>query len=375
LSRDNVMDFKDWVGTTGVATDFNYLYVANNKVISVLDQSGNRTDIPHSYDIIAGMTLGSNTLYGICEQSNKTRLFQMNLETHKFDSIELDYKAVSIFFYKADTSSILVLDSAYKIYTYELNLKVKKSGTEIPLSLTPVRFMTFGMTQTEDKTYFSTNDKIIDIATFTYAPVTVDGNILTILYYMKFLFIIYVSDYNQYSIIQYDLQKNVMIEKKEGGMITGPPLYACIFNNELIISASTNKKIPMSLFKLPNNESTGAYVNKDDDPSSKISSNPYRLFDVPNNPRYIDQKIELQLEEIRTKNQSFVVDTKPAETSLLFSYVWIMVSVVILSIMGWLFYVNENKVENSAAHWVALFVVLVAILFILYHYIHVGRFL
>lgn len=364
------MDFKDWVGTTGLATDFNYLYVANNKVISVLDQLGNRSDIPHSYDTIAGMTLGSNTLYGICEQATKTRIFQMNLVTHAFDSIEVNYNAVSIFYYKSNTPHIVVLDSDYKVYKYELNLKIKQTGTALPLSLTPVRFMTFGMAQTETKTYFSTNDKIIDMVDLTHVPVSVNGNILTILYYMKFMFIIYVSDYNQYSILQYDLEKKEIVETKEGGMLTGPPLYACIFNNNLIISASTNNKISMSVFKLPNSTETGM----DQEVLVSTSLNPYQLFDVSNAPKYIDQKVELDLEEIKIKSQSLVVDTKPAETNLLFSYLWIVVAVVVLSIMAWLFYANENNLENSAVHWIALFVVLVAILFILY-YINVSRFL
>lgn len=373
MSRDNVMGFKDWVGTTGLATDFNYLYVANNKVISVLDQLGNQSDIPHSYDTISGMTLGSNTLYGICEQAKKTRIFQMNLVTHAFNSIQVDYKAVSIFYYKSGSPYIVVLDNSYKIYRYEVDLKVKQTGTVLPLSLTPVTFMTFGMAQTEDKTYFSTNDKIIDMDKMTHVPVSVNGTILSILYYMKFMFIIYVSDYNQYSILQYDLQKNVMVETKEGGMLTGPPLYACIFNNELFLSASTNNKMSMSVFKLSNSTNISSEEKKMDD-LVLTSLNPYQLFDVPKDPIYIDQKVELELEEIKIKNQSLVVDAKPAQTSLLFSYVWIVIAVGVLSITSWLFYANENNLENSSVHWIALFVVLVAILFILY-YIHVSRFL
>lgn len=360
------MEFENLIGTTGVTTDVNNLYVANNKVISILDLYGHQTDIPHPYERVSGITMSPEALFGIYDngENGTNGIFEMKLSSHTFREVPVNFNPVSIFYLDGSNDGIVIMDDMYHYYRCDNRLIIKLTDKVLPKELIPTKFMTFGMTKGMNTTYFSTNDKVIDMNTLKPLPLSVNGNILSIQYYLDFLFIIYVSDYNHYSILQYDPIKNKEIKTIEGGMISGPPLYSCIYQNYLVISASTNKMIPLNLFDIPLLINT-TYIPLDIKPPD-----PYQLFDLLEfAPSYIDQSIDkpidFKIDTLKTRHESLQVDTGPAEKGLFFSYLWLFLFLFIISI----FLLLQVFQEDRSVHRVALFILVVSIPFIINSYI------
>lgn len=345
------MDFENMVGTTGVATYMNKLYVVNNKSIRVFDQYGRHTDIPQPYDRVSGITIGGDTLYGIYHDTTNG-LFEMNVKTQTFRSVPVEFNPVSIFYLDDSTAGIIIMDDVYRYYRCDKHLTVHLTGEVLPSDLIPTKFMTFGMTKSEYTSYFSTNEKIIDMRTLKPLTITVPGNILSIQYYLNFLFVIYVSDYNQYSVLQYDTNENKVIKTIEGGYISGPPLYSCIYQNYIIVSASTNNLIPLTKFDIP--------LLNDSAVTSDLT-NSYPLFDLPEiTDQYIEQ-VDIPVDQLKSLKDTLEVDTRPAEKNLGLSYLWMFACIAVISIFLLMFLFKEDP--NLPKWGLGLFVLLV-ILFI-----------
>ena len=340
------MDFENMVGTTGVATYMNKVYVVNNRTIRVFDQYGRHTEIPHSYDRVSGITIGGGILYGIYHNDSTDGLFEMDMNTQRFRSVPVEFNPVSIFYLDDSSAGIVIMDDVYRYYRCDKHLKVHLSGEVLPNDLIPTKFMTFGMTKSPYTSYFSTNEKIIDMKTLLPLPLAVPGNILSIQYYLNFLFVIYVSDYNQYSVLQYDPLEDKTLKTIEGGYISGPPLYSCIYQNVLIISASTNNLIPLTRFDIPLlNDST---VTSD-------LTNPYPLFDLPQvTTQYLENE-KIDTNELNKLHDTLDVDTGPTEKILGRSYLWMFGCILVIGVLTLMYLFNDP----SIARWgLGVFVVM-----------------
>jgi hypothetical protein len=349
------MNFESLVGTTGLTTYQNKVFIVNNKVITVMDQYRKQTDIPHSFEWVSCITAGDNSLFGIY-YNNTYGLFEMDLNTNTFLSVPVDFTPVLFLNLDHSKLELVVIDDQSNQYTCNKQLKVTKNGTILKDHVITTDFMTFNLAKTEKTTYFSANDTITDLKTNTPLPVTINGTILSMQYYLTFLFILYVSDYNQYSVMQYDISNNKVVKTMEGGYISGPPVYTCIYQNYLMISASTNKQIPLNIFEIPllPPQTSNTYTIKGD----------YPLFDLPKfQPLFIESPVEVNIpmDKLKKMNDSLVVDTRPAEKNLFLSYVWMFIGILVFIVI--LFMICFK--ESIAIHRIALLILVLGTLFII----------
>jgi hypothetical protein len=349
------MDFESLVGTTGLTTYQNKVFIVNNKVITVMDQYRKQTDIPHPFEWVSCITAGDNSLFGIY-YNDAYGLFEMDLNTNTFQSVSIDFTPVLLLSLDPSKLELVVIDDQSNQYTCDKKLKVTKQGSILKDKVITTQFMTFNLAKTEKTTYFSANDTITDMKTDVPLPVKIEGTILSLQYYLTFLFIIYVSDYNHYSVMQYDISNNKVIKTIEGGYISGPPVYTCIYQNYLMISASTNKQIPLNLFEIPllPPQTSNTYTLKGD----------YPLFDLPKfQPLFIESPVELDIpsNKLKQMNESLVVDTRPAENQLFLSYVWMFIGILVVMVILFMICFKESVV----IHRIALLILVVGTLFII----------
>jgi hypothetical protein len=187
--------------------------------------------------------------------------------------------------------------------------------------------------------------------------VSVEGDILNLVFYSKHLFIIYVSTSNLYTVLQYDLVNKKNIKSIEGGHISGPPLYACVYGNDLYISASTNNLIPLKMFDFPS-------MNIEENKPKKIV---YSMFELnKSNKQILTDTINIDADKIKAFQDYGDVDTSPAENSLFRYYVWMFIFVFIISVMILAYLFKENSVFP---------VILLCILFIAISYAIKNRYM
>ena len=345
------MDFESLVGTTGIASSSDKLYVVDNKVIVILDSYGESEEVKHSFDWITGITLGELFLYGIYSKNDKYGLFSMDLMTHSFKIIEVNYTPVNLFYLN---KQITVIGSEFKVYLYERNL-VLREGSEPVLKVDkPVTFMTIGLTG-GDKVYISKDRDVYDME--SKKILTAEGTVLNLVYYQKYLFVIYAPAplFNHYSVLQYDLEKKKNVKVVEGGHISGPPVYACIYENDLYISASTNNMIPLNMFDLD--------LKTTEVKSKRLIYSMFELNKV--NQPFLTDKINIDTEKIKTLRDYGDIDTSPAQNSLIRYYVWIFIFIFILAVMLLAYFFKENSVFP---------VILLCILFIAISYVIKNRY-
>jgi hypothetical protein len=317
------MEFENLIGTTGIATYMDKLYVVNNRVIRVFD-SAKHKDIPLPYDRVSGITLGSNTLFGIYFNQDSQGVFAMDLKTNAFRNVEVLINPVLIYFINKKSDGILLIDDNYQCYRFDKQLKIGEVVKTIPNETMPTQFMTFSMVHTDTNLFFGANDQILDMKTFIPLSLKVPGPILSMLYYMNNLFILYVSNYNQFSVLQYDPDLDQILATVDGGYLSGPPVYSCICKNNILVSASPNQIIPLTQFNLP-------LLN---DPSDASMNNPYPLFDLPpSDARYIEDKLPLPIDALKNKVDTLELDTRPAQKQLAFSYLWTFFCLVVILVL------------------------------------------
>lgn len=325
------MDFQSMIGTTGVASSYNKLYVANNDVITILDQYGNKEDVSHDFDWITSITTSEIQLFGIYSKDKKYGLFSMNLDSHFFKLLPVTYTPVNLIY---TNQLLIVLDSEFKTYEYERILVIRETKEKSSKLIieNPIKFMTIGLAKDDLLIYYS-KDK--DVYSEKEKLFSVEGNVLSIVYYQNFMFVIYVSLYNHYSILQYDIRNKKKMKTIEGGHISGPPIYSCIYDYQLYISASTNNKISLDMFDLP---------GKKAEPQMRTPS-VYSMFELNKlNHQFLTDQVNIDTEKIKALRDSGVVDTTPARNSLLRYYVWIFIFIFILTVIVLAFFFKENSV-------------------------------
>ncbi len=326
------------VGTTGVANYLNKLYVVNNDSIRVFDSTGKPKDIPFPYDRVSGITMGGNTLFGIyyISSNNANGVFSMDLKSNSFHSVKTVFSPVLIYYIDDQSDGIIIMDDTYQYYRCDKKLKLDKPTGAIPNESIPTEFMTFGLTQTDTNVLFSTDKKIIDLKSSEPLSLVVPGNILSMLYYLDYLFVLYASNYNQFSIIQYDPGLDQIIKTVEGGYLSGPPVYTCIYQNNIYVSASPNQVVSLYNFDIP------VFENQLD---TQPIQNPYPLFDLPSSDaRFIQDTQALPIDSLKTLNETLVLDTRPAEKQLTFSYVWMFFCLTVILVLIALFLFKDPLV-------------------------------
>ena len=334
------MDFESLTATTGIASSFNNLYVVNNKTLMVVDQYGDKEEIPHDFDYITNITTSELKVFGIYKKGANFGLFSMDMDSQTFKMVPVTYTPVNLIYFN---QLIVVLDTEFIRYEYEKNLSLRGTYSDMRDNTNSIHFMTIALASDDQNLYWS---KVKDIYTEKGKLMTVDGNILSMVCYSKHLFIIYNSLYNYYSILQYDLENKKNVRTVDGGHISGPPIYSCIYEDLLYISASTNNKISLTLFSIP-----GKITTPQNRPRSV-----YPMFELSKSkPQFITEDVNMDIEKIKTLRDYEIVDTTPAKNSLLRYYIWLFIFLFIVIVLLLAFFFRQNSV---------LPIILLAILFI-----------
>ena len=326
--------------TTGVVSSYNNLYIVDNKQILIVNDYGDKEEIPHDFDYITNITVSELYLFGIFKKKDKFGLFSMDKGSYLFRMVTVEYTPVNLIYVN---QLLKVIDNQFIIYEYEQNLRLRLTNSSLRDSSSPVKFMTIGLAADGDTLYWS-KDK--DVYTEKGKVLTAEGTILSLIFYNKHLFVIYNSLYNHYSILQYDLEKKKNVKVVDGGYISGPPVYSSVYYDEIYISASTNNKISMGMFNLP-----GKVMKDEIRPRTA-----YPMFELSRyNRKFINEDVNLDLEKIKTMRDYDIKETDAAKYSLIHYYVWLCIFLFIVIVMVLAFIFQENSV---------LPIVLIIILFI-----------
>ena len=304
-------DFIAMVGTTGITSDGTTLYIANNKKISFV-KDDIKTDYTHPYKWVGGITVGGGKLYGICLlTTGEYSLFSMILSERKFVEVAIAYTPVNLI-YTAHVG-ICVADTAGILYSYSDEMVLRNPYNFFNLPELPYRKV--GMTQVDGLPLISLNkglyigpQKIFDLGKEIYS-ISRDGN--------KIWFLLE-EGLQTYSIKAFNFY-NELVETIQGGILPENDMYTCVYNNELYISSSVNKKVPLT----PQSSNSQEPVIEGGSPNvfNKHVFNEYRSTYDPI--------------QMKAKEESIVLEKKPVEKRLSTMYAWVAICMLLLLILGW----------------------------------------
>jgi len=324
------MNFESMTGTTGIASAFNKLYVVNNKTIMIVDQYGEIEEVTHEFDWVTNIVTTELKVFGIYNKKDKYGIFSMDMSTHFFKIFPVNYTPVNLLYIER---VIAVFDEKLMLYIYEPNLTLRSTYNHF-VDQSAMKFMTMGLASDdinfawskEKDVYYNKPEKLF----------SVEGTVFSLILYKKFLFVIYNSLYNHYSILQYDIVNKKNVKVVDGGYISGPPVYSCIYGDELYISASTNNIIPLTLFDLP-----GIKTSE----QKKKAKTVYPLFELNKiDYRFLTDKVSMDIEKIKDLRDYDRVDTNPGKNSLVRYHVWLSIFIFIVIVLLLAHFFKENSV-------------------------------
>jgi len=323
----------------------------NNNDITLIDQYGGTENIHHPYDWISNITLSDLQLFGLYSKDEKYGLFSMDLTSHLFKQVPVTYTPVNLIYVQ---QQLIVVDSNMKQYFYERNLSLRETRDRPPNVTidSPLQFMTLGLTKGENEVYYSKGKDVYSGEKI----LTVEGDILSIVCHDHFMFVLYTSLYNHYSVLQYDILNQRRVKVVDGGYISGPPVYSCIFGNDLYISASTNNRMSLALFDLPGK-------TPDEQKRPRVTYPRFELNQI--NHRFLTEEVNLDVEKLKELKDYDIVDTTPAQNSLIRYHIWVFILLFIVSVLLLAFFFKENSV---------LPVILLSILFIAFSFVIKNRY-
>jgi hypothetical protein len=225
-----------------------------------------------------------------------------------YKEILVDYDPVNI----VSSVYVIVRDKDNKIYAYSPDMRLIVNTSSY--SAIQQSFVSSGLASGVEDIYYSLQDRIWsgrqNIEVFK-AP----GEVYSIVSYLGYLFVVYKAGFTEYAILQYDVAKKKVVKTLPGGYISGPQIYSCIYKNELYLSMTVNKKIPLYDFDIP-------------ELSKYVPSGTFSYFDLPDKlfveePPYIDTKM-------KEKQETYVLDPKAAETSLWTFYLWLAICILLV---------------------------------------------
>lgn len=346
------------IGTTGVASNWDTLFIANNKVITKIDRMNVKRDIPHGFDRIEDIAVSEHNLAGIYVKDEVYGIFLMDLRTSEYKTNQsLTYEPYRIGFLPSeflpsdatDETIIYTMDNKQKIYLYDIFL-IKKE-TEINPSDIKFNEVDIAFLQNQNQIFLMSSTDIKEPGG-TKLDIQVEGEFLTMVPFLHYLFIGYLSHYNMYSIIQYDTKTNTVVKQVDGGYFS-TRIYMCIHGYSLYISSTLNRVFPLSSFSLAKEE---LETKKDE----------YPLF-LENGltPNLKEVELTIDLAKIKERKQSFSVDTKTAESSLFKYYIWAIVATLFIILI----YISFMTPPTGAVNIVLVLVLVAVVIFIIHSYI------
>ena len=326
------MEFESMTGTSGIVSINEHLYVVDSKVITVTDSFGFTENINHDFDLIENITASNFYLFGIYKKDTKYGIFSMELNTKTFKVLPIEYTPVNLVFMKS-SEILYVIDQTLKMYKYQKTLvlaEVNPLNDKLVLKES-LQFMTIGLASVDTTLYYSYENQVYDLKE---PIITVKGDILSILSHDGYLYVMYNAIYNYYSIVQYEISTRKMIKEINGGHISGPPIYSCVHNNNIYISASTNNILALNIFNPTKSD------GKEDMPKMT-----YPLFALNKmNHKFLTDEVNIDVEKIKDITNSKVVDTEPAKNSLIRYYIWVFIFLFICTIILLAIFFKENSV-------------------------------
>ena len=177
------MNFETMIGTTGIASDGEKLFIANNTVITIIDREDKKKDIPHGYDRIEDIAVSGGFLSGIYVKDDKYGIFllqlDLNLNNPNFTNLDtLSYEPYRILIETSLSESkplITTIDDKFNKYQYDSRLKeiTKISGgvvhyNEVDIAVGP------------NQEYFMSTEDIKPVLSGNKLPIELNGELLKI---------------------------------------------------------------------------------------------------------------------------------------------------------------------------------------------------
>lgn len=344
------MPFDTMIGTTGVASNGEKLFIANNTKITTIDRSEKQTDIPHGYDHIEDIAVSGNFLAGIYVKDEEYGIFLLDLINVTYTSKEnLSYEPYRIMIetnLSENTPTVFAMDNKFKRYIYNSFLVEKDTIPGGDRAYDEV-----DIAKESGKEYFMSTSEIKPTLSGNKLPIQLSGDFLKIQLYLDHLFIIYLSHYNMYSIVQYNTKTQEKLNEIEGGYFS-TRIYMCIHRNTLYISSTLNRMISLSQFSLTSQElgTGGTFV----------------LFNTESiNPNLTEDTLDIDVTKMKERRELYAVDTKTAEKSYFKYYVWSAFAILFIILI----YISFLFPATGPVNLILLAILLVAVLFILRSYI------
>jgi hypothetical protein len=347
------MNFESMIGTTGVASSGEKLYIANNGVITQVDKDDKKTNISHGYDRVEEIAVSGKNLVGICVKGEKYGIFILDLLTSLFftnDTIDYDPYNIKLNMVGSELN-ITVIDSKFGLYNYNDKL-VQTSfveGDEYP-------YENVDISEIDSETYYMTNISIKKgDRTQNNIFIPVSGSFLAIQTYQKYLFVFYKNDFNMYSIAKYDSQIDDVVTTIEGGYFS-TKIYTCIYRNSIYISSTINKVFHLQKLAITQQEIMTA--------SNVSIFSPFELNSIM--PNLMEETLDVDLNKMKEKRQSLNVDVGTAEASLSYYYLWIFIVIVLVGLIVLTF----MNYKTSNLNIIILIIIVSSAFFILRSYIY-----
>lgn len=349
------MYFETLIGTTGIASNGDTLFIANNKVITKVKHD-ERKDISHGYDRIEDIAVSGGFLAGICVNDEIYGIFLLDLKTFNYtkNSMKLSYEPYRILLETNPTDNlpkITVLDDHFNKYVYDVYLIEKETIPGLKKDVIHKNIAEIDYEKGDGQEFFMTTTEIKPGLSEERLPINLDGDMLTMQYFLNNLFIVHLSHYNMYSIAQYDITKKLMVMEKECGYFS-TRIYICIHGPNIYVSSTLNRVIPLNQFRLSNEQLTQA-------------KNAFSLLDTNVSPNLREATLNIDLPKIKERKQSFAVDTGTADSSLFKYYIWMIIGIV----FGILIYVSFMFPASGTINVVLLLILLAVSVFIIHSYI------
>jgi len=348
------MYFETLIGTTGIASSGDTLFIANNTVITTV-KNDERKDISHGYDRIEDIAVSTGFLAGICVNNEIYGIFLLDLKTFNYtkNSVALPYEPYRILVETNASDNlpkITVLDDHFNKYVYDIYLIEKEKIPGIK-EVIHKNIAEIDYEKGDGQEFFMTTTEIKPGLSEERLPINLEGDMLTMQYFLNNLFIVYLSHYNMYSIAQYDTEKKIIVMEKECGYFS-TRIYICIHGPNIYVSSTLNRVIPLSQFRLTKEQLTE-------------SKNAYPLLNTNVSPNLVEATLDINLPKIKERKQSYAVDTGTADSSLFNYYVWMIIGIV----FGILIYVSFMFPASGTINVVLLLILLAVSVFIIHSYI------
>ena len=100
------MIFESIVGTTGIASNGQSLFLANNKLLTKIDRLNKKTDMAHPFHRIEDIAVLSNKMAGIYVKDDKYGIFLLNLSSGSFLHFFVKYNPFKVMMELVDNSML-----------------------------------------------------------------------------------------------------------------------------------------------------------------------------------------------------------------------------------------------------------------------------